>query len=512
MLAITHSAVLLGMSSAPVRVEVQAVRGIPAFELVGLAEASVRESRVRVKSALAGVGVDISEYRVTVNMAPADLKKTGSSFDLAIALGTLVALERIPAEALAGTLLLGELSLSGTLQSLRGVVAHLLAAKQRGVARVIVPAVNDAEASLVDDLRIETAESLAEIVASLTGGAPLPGPSRRQHSAFRETMDDLADVRGQDTARHALEVAAAGGHNMLMLGPPGSGKTMLARRLPGILPLLSRDEALEVMAIHGVAGLSPTEGTAVERPFRAPHHTLSEYALVGGGEMVRPGEVSLAHRGVLFLDEMSEMRRPAIEALRQPLEDGFVTVSRMKGVVTFPAQPLLVAASNPCPCGYGLENDASCACGNDKRRAYRQRLSGPILDRIDLHVRLHPVDVRSLHTREPAESTATVRARVEKAREIQDDRYRRREVSMRLNAHLGQRDLDRVCRLDARCRSFLGDLIERFALSARAYTKVLRVARTLADMAGATVIRKCDIAAASGLRQLDRDDRVLRVA
>jgi magnesium chelatase family protein len=351
MLATAHSAVLVGLAAQPVRVEVQTTRGVPSFELVGLAEVAVRESRVRVKSSLAQLGVDISEYRLVVNLAPADVKKRGSAFDLAIALATLASLGLLPGAALGDTLFLGELSLDGTLHPLRGVVAHLLGARERGVARAVVPAANESEASLVDGIEVAIAENLAELVAALRGEGALVTVAARSERPIPMACDDLGDVRGQSSAKRALEVAAAGGHNLLFIGPPGAGKTMLARRLPGILPSLSREEALEVLAVQSVAGMLDGPRRIGERPFRAPHHTASEAALVGGGELARPGEVSLAHQGVLFLDELSEFRRGTLEALRQPLEDGFVTVSRAQMVATFPSRPMLIGATNPCPCG-----------------------------------------------------------------------------------------------------------------------------------------------------------------
>lgn len=462
---------------------------------------------MRVAGALARLGVLLDEYSLTVNLAPAELRKSGAALDVALAVGVLAAIGRIEPERVDGILLLGELSLDGQVQPVRGVLPQLRGAAGRGIRDAIVPRGNAAEAGLVDTVRSAIASDISGIWRHLVGSETLPFAVRTE---FRPTGGcaqlDLSEVRGQAGARRALEVSAAGRHNLLFLGPPGSGKTMLARILPTLLPPLSFDEAIDVTAIHSVAGLVDADrGVVSERPFRSPHHSVSEAGLVGGGDTPRPGEISLAHHGVLFLDELAEFRRGALEALRQPLEDGHVCIARARARAWFPAAPLVVAAVNPCPCGFRGHPSRQCECSELGRRRYRARLSGPLVDRLDLHIAVPPVEVTQLTSRTECESSEVVRSRVAQAWEIQRARQSGGETSRQANAQLSAKDLRKVGELGGEARRLLTTALERLGLSARAYLKVLRVARTIADIEGAERIGADHVAEAVQMRLLDRE-------
>jgi magnesium chelatase family protein len=517
MLAAVRSAAVIGIDAYDVLVEVDVALGLPAWTIVGLAAGAVKESRERVSAALANSGFAVPPRRVTINLAPADVRKEGTAFDLPIALGFLAATGQLDAESLTGIVAIGELGLDGRLRPVRGAlsVARRLPGLRRkrrgneGGVTLVLPPPNVPEASLVTRLALSAPATLTDVVAQLEARhleAPRPADTASRAAPAEDSVD-LADVVGQDVAKRALEIAAAGAHALLMIGPPGAGKTMLARRLPTILPALTEEEALEVVAIHSVAGLvAPNATVSVARPFRAPHHTLSAAGLIGGGSNPRPGEVSLAHHGVLFLDELQEIPRHVLDALRQPLEDGRVVIARAAMAVAFPSQFTLVGAMNPCPCGRAGDPRGGCACAASEIAHHQSRLSGPLADRIDMQVRLSAVPLRELGRSEGGESSAAVRARVELARARQRERYR--GVSrVRCNAHAAGRWLDTRTPVDSDARDLLAAAAERSGLSARAYHRVLKVARTIADLDDSAAVHWPHVAEALRYRPLElRED------
>lgn len=506
MIAKTYTSSLLGIDAILVEVEVDLSPGLPTFATVGLPDSIVRESKDRVKTALQNSGYPFPSQRITVNLAPAHLKKEGAGFDLPIAVGILAAMGIVHEERTRQVVLVGELSLDGRVKPVAGSLSMAIQAYRNGYKSMILPAQNAPEAAATGGLAVYPVNHLAEVVEHLNETALLKPVELDWEAALQPQQDDpmdFSEVKGQEHAKRGLEVAAAGGHNVLMTGPPGAGKTMLAQRLPSILPQLSFEEALETSRIFSVAGLLKASPLILQRPFRAPHHTISDAGLIGGGQIPRPGEVSLAHNGVLFLDEFPEFRRNVLDLLRQPLEDGYVTIARASMSLTYPARFMLVAAMNPCPCGFSGDPSRPCICSANQVIKYRSRISGPILDRIDLHIEAPAVRYEDLQSTHPAEPSAEIRRRVIQARQIQLERYAK-SASIYSNALMKPRLIKQHCQLGSSGEAILKEAVHRLGLSARAYHRILKVARTIADLDGEQSIFTHHLLEAIQYRSLDR--------
>ena len=508
MLVKTYGSAIVGVSAVTVTVEVTVSPGA-GFSIVGLPDSAVKESGQRIASAFFESGFKIPNQNIIVNLAPADLKKEGSAYDLPIAVGVLGATGMVNADDFDKYVIMGELGLDGTLRPIKGVLPIAIEARRRQCKGIIVPAANAREAAIVNNLEVYGAESLRQVADFFNGTADIPQTVVDTRAEFANSLNtyeyDFADVKGQQTVKRCLEIAAAGGHNAIMIGPPGSGKSMLAKRMPGILPPLTLSESLETTQIHSVAGLMHKEDSLIAvRPFRAPHHTISDVALVGGGANPKPGEISLAHNGVLFLDELPEFKRTVLEVLRQPMEERRVTISRAKMTIDYPASFMLIAAMNPCPCGYYNHPTVACTCPAGAVKRYLNKVSGPLMDRIDLHIEVTPVPVSQLNKDGKAESSAAIRERVVAARAIQTERFRG-NPGVHCNAQMGSKLTREHCRLTDECRTIMEQAMNRLGLSARAYDRILKVARTIADLETSPDIKPYHLQEAITYRSLDRD-------
>lgn len=507
MLSKIRSCALEGIDGYPVEVEVDIAQGIPSFVIVGLGDAAINEAKERVRSAIKNTGYKFPVKRITINLAPANVRKEGSSFDLPIAMGLLAATEQIPAGELGEYAFVGELSLGGDLKRVDGVLPMTINLMKSGVKNIMLPAENASEAAVVKGINIIPAHHVSEVIRHLSGEKKIPRFKINIDDIFINGInvhsEDFEDVKGQDSVKRALEVAASGAHNCLMIGSPGSGKTMLARRIPTILPPLTFDESLEVTKIYSSAGLLPAGASLMTvRPFRAPHHSISYASLVGGGRIPKPGEISLSHYGVLFLDELPEFGRNVLEVMRQPLEDGHVTISRVNANLTYPSKTMLVCAANPCRCGYLGDETKPCTCSSAQVQRYLSKLSGPLLDRIDIQIQVKGIKYGELDTPGKAESSKRIKERVVKARAIQYERYR--DSGIYTNSQLSPAMIEKYCKLGSPERQLMKNAFEKLGLSARAYNRILKVARTIADMEGSERIRSAHIAEAVQYRSLDR--------